>query len=218
MIGLYGGSFDPVHQGHLQTALELQRRLPLADFRFLPAARSPLKGAGTPAADRRAMLELAIAGHPGLSVDGRELSRPGPSYTVDTLREIRAETGPEQPLVFIMGMDSLLELPRWKHWQELIRYAHLLVASRPGFRPDFSPELADWLKSVRTSSPELLQCQPAGLVLLLETMPWAIASRELRAAIALGLNMAQHLPDAVWEYVQSHQLYLAEKPQANESA
>jgi len=218
LIGLYGGSFDPVHQGHVQTILELQQRLPFREIRFLPAARSPLKGAATAADQRLQMLQLALASHPGLSIDNRELNRPGPSYTIDTLREIRAELGPEQALVFIMGMDSLLDLPRWKHWQKLTDYAHLLVASRPGFSPVFSPELGDWLKSVRPASPELLQCHSAGLVLLLETMPWAIASRELRAAMARGENMAQHLPGAVWEYVQNHKLYLAETTQPNESA
>src|SRR6218665_165779 len=106
LIGLYGGSFDPVHRGHIATAEELAQRLPFSEIRLLPAARSPLKQEATANQHRLAMLELALEGKQGLTIDDRELCRPTPSYSVDSLREIRKELGPEQPLAFIMGADS----------------------------------------------------------------------------------------------------------------
>jgi nicotinate-nucleotide adenylyltransferase len=207
MIGLFGGSFDPVHRGHIETLAELQGRLPFTEIRVLPAARSPLKPG--PAADqhRQAMLELALAGHPGLVLDTRELRRPPPSYTIDTLRELRAETGPGTPLVFIMGLDSLLDLPRWKDWQQLTRHAHLLIVSRPGTAPVFAPALEAWLKSVRTTGAELLQSSPGGRVLFMDTCPWPVASRDLRLALGQGADLGSSLDPAVLDYIHHHQLY-----------
>ncbi|MDF2446373.1 MAG: nicotinate (nicotinamide) nucleotide adenylyltransferase [Moraxellaceae bacterium] len=132
MIGLFGGSFDPVHLGHVATAEELRARFGFREIRFLPAARSPLKDSVTADVHRVAMLERALAGHPGLVLDRSELDRPPPSYTIDTLHQMRASLGPEEPLVFILGLDSCLELPRWREWQSLTDFAHLLVVSRPG--------------------------------------------------------------------------------------
>lgn len=207
LIGLYGGSFDPVHLGHLETADELLARLPFAEIRLLPNARSPLKTATPSPRHRIAMLELALAGKPGLTLDTRELRRPPPSYTVDTLRELRAELGEAQPLVFIMGLDSFLHLPAWKDWQVLTTLAHLLVVNRPGFTEDFSPELAAWLKNVRTDEARLLQSRPSGLVHFFDTQPWQIASRDLREAISQDADVSAFLAPAVWDYIQSHHLY-----------
>lgn len=217
LTGIYGGSFDPVHLGHVRTLQELQQRLPMPHVRVLPAALSPLKTRATPALHRLAMLELTLAGMPGLEVDDRELHRPGPSYTIDTLRELRASAGASAPLVFIMGLDSFLQLPRWRDWRNLVGLAHLLVVSRPGFAADFSPELSEWLKIVQSQQVEMLQCAPSGHVLLLETRPWPIASRDIRAALARGDDMTQQLPAAVWEYIQHHKLYQPEPTQPNES-
>lgn len=218
-IGLYGGSFDPVHLGHIATAQELLRRLPLQEIRLLPAARSPLKTGATSAQDRQSMLELAIQGQQGLTIDTRELQRPPPSYTVDTLREVRAEVGPEQPLVFIMGVDSFIELPRWKDWQSLTRYAHLLVVSRPGFAPEFAPELAHWLKKRRITQAKPLESRALpdaqGGVLFIETAPHDVASRDIRAALARPHgttlspwpNTSHWLNPAVRDYIERHHLY-----------
>jgi nicotinate-nucleotide adenylyltransferase len=132
VIGLFGGSFDPVHLGHVATASALLDGFGFHEIRFLPAARSPLKDHVTADVHRVAMLERALAGHPGLVLDRSELDRPPPSYTIDTLRRVRATLGPDEPLVFILGQDSFLELPRWREWQALTNFAHLLVVSRPG--------------------------------------------------------------------------------------
>ncbi|MFP5465722.1 MAG: nicotinate-nucleotide adenylyltransferase, partial [Gammaproteobacteria bacterium] len=169
LVGLYGGSFDPVHIGHVATAEELLARLPFREIRLLPAARSPLKDRSLADHHRVAMLKLALAGHAGLGMDDRELRRPPPSFTVDTLRDIRRELGRATPLAFIMGMDSFVALPRWKDWQRLTEYAHLVVVSRPGQHPALAPELADWLEKHRIEDAESLESRPFGGVLLVET-------------------------------------------------
>jgi nicotinate-nucleotide adenylyltransferase len=207
MIGVAGGSFDPVHRGHVATLCALLARLPFREIRVPPAARSPLKPEPTADIHRLAMLRLALRGKAGLVLDERELHRPPPSYTIDTLRAIRADVGPDTPLVFILGIDRLLELPRWKDWQALTAQAHLLVASRPGVAPAFSPALADWLKSVRTAEGELLQSMPQGLVLFLDTQPWPVARREIRRALAAGKPVGDELDPAVQDYIQRHHLY-----------
>lgn len=210
MIGLYGGSFDPVHRGHVATAEELLARLPFREIRFLPAARSPLKAAVTADAHRVAMLELALAGHPGLGLDRSELALPPPSYTIDTLRRFRTALGPEEPLVFILGLDSFLELPRWKDWQTLTDAAHLLVVSRPGSHPAFAPALADWLAPRRALDGSALAAVPDGRVLLLETAPHDVASRVVRAAVRAGSDTSGWLAPAVRDYIDQHHLYRGE--------
>lgn len=207
LTGLYGGSFNPVHIGHIATAEELLARLPFQEIRLLPAARSPLKEKSLADHHRVAMLRLAIQGHAGLSVDDRELRRPPPSFTVDTLREVRNELGRAAPVAFIMGMDSFLELPRWKDWQHLTDYAHLVVVSRPGSHPVFAPDLASWLEKHRISTPESLESQPAGGVLLVETSPHAVASRDIRAAVRAGQPVSDWLAPAVRDYIETHRLY-----------
>lgn len=211
LIGLYGGSFDPVHLGHVATAEELRDRFPFAEIRFLPAARSPLKAGSSADSQRLAMLRLALAGKQGLTIDDRELRRPPPSYTIDSLREIRRELGPAAPLVFILGLDSFLELPRWKDWQQLTDFAHLLVVSRPGSRPVFAPPLSDWLEKHRIVAPESLESRAPqdgqGKVLLVETAPHAIASRDIRAALSAGRDTSHWLNPAVRDYIDQHPLY-----------
>ena len=129
---LYGGTFDPVHLGHLQVARTVARRLG-APVHLLPSADPPHRAAPGATADQRAhMLELAIAGDPALRLDPRELRRDSPSYTVDTLAEVRAEVGPDTPVVWILGIDSVLQLPTWHGWERLPALANLLGVQRPG--------------------------------------------------------------------------------------
>lgn len=206
MIGLYGGSFDPVHLGHVATAEALLSRFPFREIRFLPAARSPLKTAATADAHRLAMLKLALKCKEGLTLDESELQRPPPSYTIDTLSRRRAELGSE-PLAFILGLDSFLDLPRWKDWQQLTDFAHLLVVSRPGSHPRFSPELATWLEPRRTGRADDLASTPCGRVLLAETPPHDIASRDIRAAVRAGRDTSNWLNPAVRDYIERHQIY-----------
>ncbi len=207
LIGIYGGSFDPVHLGHVATAEELLSRFPFREIRFLPAARSPLKDSVTADQHRLAMLNLALSGKQALTIDDRELRRPPPSYTVDTLREIRREAGPATPLAFIMGMDSFAELPRWKEWQSLTDLAHLLVVSRPGVAPLLPDNLAAWLKPRLKGPEDPMDISPQGNVWLVETTPHAIASRDIRAAISAGRDTSRWLNPAVEDYIAHHHLY-----------
>lgn len=207
MIGLFGGSFDPVHLGHVATATALRSRFGFDEIRFLPAARSPLKAGVTAGEHRLAMLRLALADKEGLTIDEGELHQPPPSYTIDSLRRVRREIGPAPSLVFILGLDSFLELPRWKAWQALTGLAHLLVVSRPGSPPHFGPELAAWLAPRRSEDAEELARSPQGLVLLAETAPYAIASRTLRAALGAGQDTSDWLNPRVRDYIEHHHLY-----------
>ena len=132
----YGGTFDPVHNGHVAIARAVRDALD-ADIALLPAADPPHKnGTHADAEQRATMLELAIAGEPRLHIDRRELHRTGPSYTVDTLRELRDELGPSQPIAWLVGADAIPELDTWREWRRLFDYAHVIAAERPGVRID----------------------------------------------------------------------------------
>lgn len=203
LIGLYGGSFDPVHLGHIALAEALRDRFHFQEIRFLPAARNPLKGDASDNRHRLAMLELALNGKQALTIDTRELHRPPPSYTIDTLRELRHELGDDASLVFIMGQDSYNDLPRWKDWQQLTHYAHLLVVNRPD-----NPPVAPHAGMPLPHSPHsLLNLQPSGMVWQVELPPHAIASRDIRRAIR-GQNCVNNwLNPAVSRYIEQHHLY-----------
>lgn len=159
------------------------------------------------------MVRLAVADHPRLAADDRESRRPPPSYTIDTLAELRRDHGPGRPLVFILGLDSFLELPRWHRWRELTRFAHLLVVTRPGWTAEFVGEVAEWLADHRADDPRMLECAPNGRILLVETVPHAISSTAIRDALRQGAAPETlPLPAAVAGYIRHHHLYGALAP------
>jgi len=208
-LGLLGGAFDPVHIGHLRGAIAVREHLGLERVDFLPAAQSPLKDAATvAAADRLAMLEAAVQDVPGLGVDARELGREGPSYTVDTLIELRREVGQARPLIWIVGTDILPALPRWSRWQQLLELAHLVILERPGAD---SPPLAvtQWLDQHRIDQNALL-ASPAGGVMTLDQPVLDIASSDIRTLLAAGRNPRFLLPDVVMEYIERHKLFMCD--------
>lgn len=208
MIILYGGSFDPVHRGHVETARATQTALPGARLVWVPAARSPLKpGMHTGAEDRLAMLRQATADEPTWSVDAHELHVPPPSYTIDTLRRWRARIGPDQPLAFLMGRDSFDTLTHWRDWQHLTTLAHLVVASRPGSEGPVPTALATWLESRQIFAAGMLQSSPFGQVLMLPTPAWPVSSTALRHALAHGAPVGDWLTPAVAEHIAAHALY-----------
>ena len=206
-LGVLGGAFDPVHIGHLRGAIAVREHLGLERVDLLPAAQSPLKeSAEVTAAERLAMLEAAVQDVPGLGVDARELSREGPSYTVDTLIELRCEVGQEQPLIWIVGTDILPALSRWSRWQQLLELAHLVILERPGAD---SPPLAvtQWLDQHRIDQNALLT-SPAGGVMTLDQPVLDIASSDIRALLAAGRDPRFLLPDVVMEYISHHKLFM----------
>ena len=206
-LGLLGGAFDPVHIGHLRGAIAVREHLGLERVDLLPAAQSPLKeSAEVTAAERLAMLEAAVRGVPGLGIDARELAREGPSYTVDTLIELRREVGQVLPLIWIVGTDILPALPRWSRWQQLLELAHLVILERPGAD---SPPLAvtQWLDQHRIDQNALLT-SAAGGVMTLDQPVLDIASSDIRALLAAGRDPRFLLPDVVMEYIKRHKLFM----------
>ncbi|TYL48201.1 nicotinate-nucleotide adenylyltransferase [Marinomonas sp. IMCC 4694] len=207
-LAIMGGTFDPVHNGHLRTAVEILDRFRFSGLTLIPCFQPVHKSRPSLLPRQRLeMVKLAVSGDARLSVDSREMDREGPSYTVDTLRDIRAEIGPDQPLVMVLGMDSFLSLPMWLRWQELIRYAHLLVVSRPGWEPDFVSELSTFCENYRAKSSHELQCAPSGRIWFETLTPLAISSSMIRALAYKNESIAYLLPEPVQAYIEQHQLY-----------
>lgn len=205
----YGGTFDPVHDGHLAIARAAHDALQV-DIRLMPAADPPHRPPpGATATDRVEMLRLAIAGEPGLQLDLRELERGGRSYSIDTLRALRAELGPGTPIALLLGADSFLDLPQWKSWCELSTLAHFVVASRPGSPLDAprAAALADHLQGREAASPDLLRAAPGGRVFYLDQPLHAQSATGIRHRIANGLPWRSLLPAAVADYIVAHGLY-----------
>jgi nicotinate-nucleotide adenylyltransferase len=210
----YGGTFDPVHLGHLAIARAARDQLQVA-VRLLPAADPPHRATpGADAAQRLAMLGLAIGDEPGLLLDRRELDRaarsPGvPSYTVDTLRELRAELGPRQPIAWLVGADSLLALPSWHAWTALFDLAHFIVADRPGspLADALDPALAQALEGRWASHERALFTAPAGRLLRLQAPLREESATAVRTRIQAGGPWQQLLPEPVAGYILDHRLY-----------
>ncbi len=206
-IGFLGGTFDPIHYGHLRPAQEAMTRLGLAEIRLLPNHIPPHRPQPVASSEQRlAMARLAVADLPGFSVDDRELRRTRPSWTIDTLVELRAEL-PDTPLCFLIGMDSLLSLPSWHRWEELLHYAHLVVSVRPGAAPDFPPPVRRLLAEHGTRQAADLHARLAGCLLLLDNQPVDLSATALRAAMAGGNIPADRLPEKVAAYIRRHRIY-----------
>ena len=207
MIGVYGGTFDPVHYGHLRTALEVQQQLGLTELRFIPAASPPHRQPPQATARQRlAMVTRALAGQPGMRVDDRELGRAGPSYMVDTLASLRAEY-PATPLVLILGMDALLGLPGWYQWTRLLELAHIAVMERPGVALPAEGELAELVRRHRVADAGALALQPAGGMAFVPVSQLAISATTIRALLAAGRSPRFLLPDSVLDYIRNEGLY-----------
>ena len=212
-IALLGGTFDPVHYGHLRFASDVRDALALPEVRLVPAADPPHRAAPRGAArDRVAMLELAVREFPGLVVDTREIARGGKSYTVDTLAALRAER-PRTPLLLLMGADQFRSLASWHRWQALFDLAHLVVVPRPGIAVDATlpAALAHEWQARRISDPRGLRARIAGSIYVQPIAPQSISSTAIRSALARGearsVEIAGLLPSAVLAYIESNGLY-----------
>jgi nicotinate-nucleotide adenylyltransferase len=206
-LGIFGGTFDPIHYGHLRTALELKQTLGLAAIHFVPCATPPHRAA--PMTDGRLRLELvraAIKGEPGFVADDRELTRTGPSYTIDTLASFRAEF-PHQPLCLLLGMDAFLGLPQWHRWSELFEYAHIVVAHRPGWRAPEVGTIGEVLRERRALKPADLAQSLSGRVLVQVVTQLEISSTDLRATIRAGLDPKFLMPDSVRQLILETECY-----------
>ena len=207
MIGIFGGTFDPVHFGHLRSAWEVRERLRVHDFRMLPAGHPPHRnGPVTPARHRLEMLHLATRSLPGVSVDEREIHRSGPSWMVDTLEDIRSEAD-SRPLLLIIGHDSAAELDQWHQWERLIELAHIVVMRRPGAFAGLSPALQAFYSAHRAGGPESLSESPHGSVWEVEVTQLAISSSSIRELVRAGRSPRFLLPEPVLEYIGKEGLY-----------
>jgi nicotinate-nucleotide adenylyltransferase len=196
-IGILGGTFAPIHHGHVRIAIEAREQLGLAEVRFVPAAQPPLRRAPAIAAARRLRwVRLAIARERGLVADDRELRRKGPSYTVDTLMSLRAEH-PRASLCLLLGQDAAHQLPRWHRWRELPALAHLVFFHRPGQAAAFTGPLARLLRGRRARTARQLRAKPAGLWWRCEMPPLAIAASDIRRRLGAGQSVRGLVPDAV---------------------
>jgi len=213
-VAILGGTFDPVHYGHLRFADDVRRALGLAEVRLVPAADPPHRDRPTAsAADRLAMLELAVAEFPGLVVDDRELRRAGKSYTVLTLAELRAEF-PDSPILVLLGADAFRGLPSWHRWRDLFDLAHFVVVERPGVNLEAglpAPLLAIW-RARRVDDPGILISSPAGAIFVQPIAPVAVSATLIRDRVANGGHAGTKwrglLPPAVLAYIERHHLYL----------
>ncbi len=206
MICIYGGTFDPVHFGHLRTALEVAEALE-AELRLLPAHRPPHRAQPMASPSQRlAMLERALLGQTRLRLDTRELDRGGVSYMVDTLASLREELG-QTPLALALGQDAFGHLDRWHRWERLIGLAHLVVMTRPGGALPAAGPVAGLLEAHRVETAEALRARPAGGIWLCPVTALDISATRIRELCAAGRSPRWLLPDAVLNYIEAEGLY-----------
>ena len=212
-LGLFGGTFNPIHYGHLRSAEEVCEALNLTRLWFIPAGEPPHKAAQgiTPFEVRLEMTRLAVGDHPVMSVSDLEGQRPGRSYSIETLRQIRQEMGPSWELYFILGLDAVLEIATWRDYQDLFTLSHFVVLDRPGYdrhllgevlltevHPQFLP-----LKAERGFQ------HPSGFkVVFQETTLLDISGTRIRNLVPQGHSIRYLLPEAVRRYIIKHNLYL----------
>ncbi len=196
-IGILGGTFDPVHNGHLRLAIEMREALGLSSVKLIPALLPPLREApGTDASHRLRMLEAAIEGEDGMEIDDRELHRNGPSYTVDTLRSLREDIG-DAPLCLIVGMDAFLRFDQWHEWEALPELAHIAVAHRPGSGSPKSGAVADLVKARGIDEPAKLCERGAGHVIVRKIPALDISATRIRELLGAGRSIRYLVPDPV---------------------
>jgi nicotinate-nucleotide adenylyltransferase len=206
-LGIFGGTFDPIHYGHLRTAFELQQALRLAEVRFLPTGNPPHRDHTTADAEQRlAMVRAAVADQKGFVVDDREVRRTGVSYSVDTLTELRAEF-PRRSLCLLLGMDAFLGLPHWHRWQEILSLAHVVVAHRPGWKAPTQGPLGEVMVDRGTGSIRDLHGAPAGRIYVHAVTQLEISSTELRQLIAGGGDPRYLVPEPVRAVVRESGCY-----------
>lgn len=203
-----GGTFDPIHNGHLRTALELQHWLGVDQLCLIPS-KTPVHRAtpGRTSQQRLEMVQLAVANEPSLCADEREICSEQPSYSSLTLQGLRSELGDTCPIYMIMGMDSYMTLPSWFEWQKFTDYCHIVVVKRPGYELPKEGEIAQFTAEHKAQSLEQTLTMPAGKVLFHELTPLGISATQIRENIAQGLSPRYLFPDGVWQYIQDNRLY-----------
>ncbi len=207
-LALLGGTFDPVHYGHLRVADEARQKLNLKTLYLLPAGTPPHRQ--TPRAtvlQRLEMLHLAQQEFPQLKIDDRETRRSGPSYMVDTLQELRTEFS-QRPLLLLVGQDAANHLHGWSRWQQLFALAHMVILTRPGAKADYREDIATQIQQRSVNDLQVMLRSKAGSVIELQVESIDISATTIKSIICLGRSPAPMLPAAVLEYITANRLYL----------
>ena len=206
-IGMLGGTFDPIHMGHLRMALELYETLDLARVHITPCFQ-PMHRKRPIASpyDRLAMVQCAVAAEPALIVDDREIRRPGPTYSIDTLLEMHAEM-PDTPLCLLLGIDAFLGLASWHRWTEILNQAHIIVAHRPHYQLPATGIIADLIKERLQHEVAFIHENLAGGILFRPITALEISATDIRKQIAMRRNPRYLLPDGVYDYIKQHGTY-----------
>ena len=206
-IGVFGGTFDPIHYGHLRSAFEMLQALDFEQVRFIPCGDPPHRGVTFASAEERfRLVEEAISGQEGFVADDRELRRDGPSYTVDTLATLREEF-PDRSLGLIVGMDAFLGLPGWYRWDEILDFAHIVVAHRPGWKAPDIGVLGELIAEHGTHRVQDLHTVTHGRLHIHAVTQLEIASTEIRELVAAGRDPRFLMPDAVRNAIEETGLY-----------
>lgn len=206
-IGFLGGSFDPIHNGHILPAIEVAKALKLKQLFLMPNHIAPHKVASyCNASQRNEMVRLALQEWPQLKIDARELNRESTSYTVETLKEIKTEY-PNTSICFVMGLDSLINFNSWHQWQDILNYCHLVVCARPGWKNTFNDTVQTLLSAHQTNNIADLHQHLAGKIYFQTTIQYDISSTQIRSNIKHHKSVENLLPSSVYNYIKHHQLY-----------
>lgn len=221
-IGILGGTFDPIHLGHLRLAEEMREHFGLSEVRFIaagdpyqktrPAGNTPRRKV-VPAEHRLAMMRIAIASNPHFVADDREMRREGPSYSLDTLTDLRTQAGPDASLIWLMGSDTFLGMPTWHRWQELFEFAHIGIAERAGntsWRNAMAVQLLDQFEHRVTAQPSDLRATPTGRIAIVSMTALDISSTAVRTQLQAGRSPRYLVPDPILDYIHQHNLYSEE--------
>ncbi len=219
-MGILGGSFDPIHFGHIKPCLELAEKFHLSCIRLIPCKVSPFKDDTHASAQHRWNMVSMVAANSELFVaDARELERHSPSYTLDTLLEISRETAPHTTLFWIMGEDALQQFPDWHMPEKIMQCCHILVMRRPGFRLARETKNTQWLSRYLCEDITQLEKKDYGHIFITETQMFDISSTQIRATLQAGQQPRYMLPGNVWNYIKRHHLYQYQEnpvqPQSN---
>ncbi|MFZ2266024.1 MAG: nicotinate-nucleotide adenylyltransferase [Azonexus sp.] len=210
-LGIFGGTFDPVHFGHLRLAEESIVHLGLGGVRWIPAGQPPHRGLPQVTAGQRlAMVHQAIAGNGRFTLDASEVEADAPSYTVHTLERLRRELGGKQSLVLLVGADAFAGLANWHRWRDIFALAHVAVSHRPGFPVETASlphALATEFADRRLTDSGALKASPAGGIVTFAMTQLAISATQIRKLLANQLSARYLLPDAVLDYIRTHSLY-----------
>jgi nicotinate-nucleotide adenylyltransferase len=209
-LGIFGGTFDPVHYGHLRLAEEARETFRLGQVLWIPAGQPPLRESPrTPAAERVAMVRLAIAGNPAFALDTAEAGVATPSYTVSTLERLRQSHGPRRPLLLLLGADAFARLESWHRWRDLFALAHIAVATRPGHALKLGADgtALDAEFAARLGAPADIAATPAGRIAPFEMRALDISATALRGYLGAGTSPRYLAPDPVLDYISLHHLY-----------